>query len=279
MDVKLERDLVINKLPLFQENHKKTFIITYIMKAGGVKVRDTMFNKRILSKPGKNLLFTGDDSGVAIELPAGDSFKAISLSVSRQWLIQEFGSTNQSYYDLIDKLCENENNGIFLESACLQEMKALSEIDNQVNSDSANFLAIKAKVFTLVSHFFLNKFNKAKESDKRGENDLYTAKMLKVESILLGHLEMKLPSLKSIAREMAISVSTLKRHFKVIFGKNIYEYYLELKMDHAKRMLIENPFSVNEVASKLDYGKVSAFINIFKKHFGECPGKIRKKVA
>jgi AraC-like DNA-binding protein len=65
----------------------------------------------------------------------------------------------------------------------------------------------------------------------------------------------------------------------VIFGKNIYEYYLELKMDHAKRMLIENPFSVNEVASKLDYGKVSAFINIFKKHFGECPGKIRKKVA
>lgn len=62
-----------------------------------------------------------------------------------------------------------------------------------------------------------------------------------------------------------------------MFGKSIYEYYLELKMDYAKRLLMERPLSVNEVASMLDYEKVSNFIDMFKRHHGITPGVLRHK--
>ena len=101
--------------------------------------------------------------------------------------------------------------------------------------------------------------------------------MLEVEKILITHLQKTLPSIEIIAREVVLSESTLKRHFKLMFGKSIYEYYLGMKMDLAKRMLLEKPLSVNEVATMLDYEKVSNFIEMFKKHHGFSPGSIRKK--
>jgi AraC-like DNA-binding protein len=49
-----------------------------------------------------------------------------------------------------------------------------------------------------------------------------------------------------------------------------------MKMELAKRLLIERNISVNEVAYFLKYENVSSFITIFKNHFGYLPGLIRR---
>lgn len=109
------------------------------------------------------------------------------------------------------------------------------------------------------------------------EKNLYHEKMIEVENILRSHLQMSLPSIEKISKTVAISESTLKRHFKQVYGKSIYEYYLHLKMELARKILIEKPVSVTEVATMLDYGKVSNFIDMFKKHHGTPPGNFRKR--
>jgi AraC-like DNA-binding protein len=109
------------------------------------------------------------------------------------------------------------------------------------------------------------------------EKNLYHDKMVEVEAILRSHLHMSLPSIETISKQLAISESTLKRHFKLVYGKSIYEYYLGLKMDLAMQILLEKPFSVTEVATMLDYGKVSNFIDMFKKRHGFSPGTLRKR--
>jgi AraC-like DNA-binding protein len=103
--------------------------------------------------------------------------------------------------------------------------------------------------------------------------------MLEVEAFLKQHLQTTLPDIATIARGMTLSVSTLKRHFKMMFGKSIYEYYLELKMERAKQLLTDRNLSVNDVANMLEYEKVSCFIDMFKKHYGHSPGAMRKKLA
>ena len=139
-------------------------------------------------------------------------------------------------------------------------------------------LALKAKVFSLVADFFSMIFDhSAKEVLE--SRVIHHEKMMEVEYFLKQHLETTLPDISSIARTMALSVSTLKRHFKLMFGKSIYEYYLEMKMEHARQLLTDRNLSVNEVANMLEYEKVSCFIDIFKKHHGYSPGMIRKKTA
>ena len=82
--------------------------------------------------------------------------------------------------------------------------------------------------------------------------------------------------MRSIAEQTGLSDAGLKRYFKVIYGSNIYEYYLQQKMELAKRMLIERNMSINEVAVHLGHANVSSFIEVFKKHFGYQPGLVRK---
>jgi AraC-like DNA-binding protein len=47
-------------------------------------------------------------------------------------------------------------------------------------------------------------------------------------------------------------------------------------MDFAKKMLLEKPMRVNEVAALLDYDKVSNFIRMFKRRHGFSPGSLLK---
>jgi AraC-like DNA-binding protein len=76
---------------------------------------------------------------------------------------------------------------------------------------------------------------------------------------------------------VALSETTLKRYFKLIYGKSVYDYYLNKKMEMARTILLQNPYSVNEIAELMGYEKVSHFIEIFKKHHGCSPGSIKKK--
>lgn len=109
------------------------------------------------------------------------------------------------------------------------------------------------------------------------EKDMYHSKMEEAEKILMLHLQDKLPNLAQIARQLAISESTLKRHFKVVYGKSIYGYYLARKMDLARQLMDQNSSSVNELAELLGYEKVSYFIEIFKKYHGISPGEILRR--
>ena len=101
---------------------------------------------------------------------------------------------------------------------------------------------------------------------------------MEAEAILQAHLQKNLPRLENIAKQVSLSESTLKRYFKVTFGKSVYEYYLEKKMDFAKSLLLGKPITVNEAAEILGYEKVSNFINIFKKHHGYSPGSMKKRM-
>lgn len=108
-------------------------------------------------------------------------------------------------------------------------------------------------------------------------SEVHIEKLMKVKQVLLDHLNMPLPNLSQIAVQVTLSESTLKRHFKNVFGKSVYDYYLEKKMEYAKQILSDEPLTVNEIAERLGYEKVSNFIGIFKKRYGVSPGNIKKK--
>ena len=145
-------------------------------------------------------------------------------------------------------------------------------------SGSKGKLYLKARTLSLVSDFLNRAFSQAPH-ELLENNILHQDKMLLVEKILDDHIERDLPSIELIAKQTALSESTLKRHFKSMFGKSIYEYYLQKKMEHAKRLLLEKPLTVKEVAYRLGYEKTSNFIHIFKKFHTYSPGYMKKNIS
>lgn len=278
-NIRLNRDLVFVKKLLMRSPEDQVFIISYMLNTDGIMIRNSS-GQRSRLKGNRNILFMSADANLQFEVPKGETLKAVTICVPLQWLKTELRGGDPGFVDFIERLGEKDHPTVFMETSPPAEYRLLTEMNaNALHAERGGELALKAKVYSLVADFFSRIFDHASREELETRMVVHHEKMMEVEMFLKKHLETSLPEISAIARNMTMSVSTLKRHFKMMFGKSIYEYYLELKMDHARELLVERSLSVNEVANLLDYEKVSCFIDIFKKHHGYSPGAIRKKLA
>lgn len=77
--------------------------------------------------------------------------------------------------------------------------------------------------------------------------------------------------LSELASRFSYSASTLKTVFKEETGYSIIAYYNKLRLDTAKRLLLEKNHSVSEIAYTLGFHTPSHFSSFFKKMSGLSP--------
>mgnify|MGYP001762733309 FL=1 len=78
------------------------------------------------------------------------------------------------------------------------------------------------------------------------------------------------PTIKQLSRIVSLNEFKLKTGFKDKFGSTIHDYITKIRMQRAKKMIIDNQ-PVNDVSSQLGYKSVSHFITSFKKFYGVTP--------
>lgn len=88
---------------------------------------------------------------------------------------------------------------------------------------------------------------------------------------------MKEITLSDVADIFNITPEYLSTYFKKHCGLNFTTYINNIRMDMAKKVLVENPdLSINEVAEIIGINNINRFIRLFKDSFGTTPGKYRK---
>lgn len=87
------------------------------------------------------------------------------------------------------------------------------------------------------------------------------------------------PSISETARELGINETKLKRGFKALFGKPVFEYGHECRMQHALQLLRDKHMPVSRVAEAAGYTHQTTFASAFKQHFGYRPKDVRKPPA
>lgn len=89
-------------------------------------------------------------------------------------------------------------------------------------------------------------------------------------TILLQRLDNP-PSLLELARLVGLNDYTLKRGFKQVFGKTVFGYLHDYRLEQAQQLLASGEMKVEEVAQMVGYGDLSAFGRAFRKKFGASP--------
>lgn len=84
------------------------------------------------------------------------------------------------------------------------------------------------------------------------------------------------PDPDHIAVELDIPRNTLKEGFKYIYGKSIYQFHNDYKMEAALTMLKSGTKLVKEVAYEIGYQNPSHFIAAFKRKYGKTPKQYMK---
>ena len=75
-----------------------------------------------------------------------------------------------------------------------------------------------------------------------------------------------------LAREVGLSATHFRRHFRVYTGRSPLEYIRDLKMAEAKRLLREGT-PIKQVAAAVGYPDPFYFMRVFKQATGTPPGR------
>ncbi|MBL0336184.1 MAG: helix-turn-helix transcriptional regulator [Chitinophagaceae bacterium] len=277
-DVTIKRPIIFIKDAFPDYALRPSLILLYPMNKEQILLRNPQSNEKFWLKGHQNSILITNNSELQAEISPDVKLKLLLLTVPFDWLRQEYADAEQEMKNFLGKLIDKQAPTLFLTATSNVESRLVNEMTLDTYPGDHSKLYYKSRVFSLLVDF-LHKVHFHSAKDITESRILHYEKMREVEEILKEHLEKTLPDINTIAKQMAMSVSTLKRHFKQIYDKSIYDHYLEMKMDLARKLLTEKPLSVNEVATILDYEKTSSFINMFKKHHGISPGSVKRKSA
>jgi len=99
-----------------------------------------------------------------------------------------------------------------------------------------------------------------------------------IVSLILDYIHQKFRQdiyLEKIASEMGVSASYISRVFKQKTGTNLTDYVSRIRMEEAKRLLLETKLTIEDVANQVGIPSRTTFIRIFKKSEGTTPSNYR----
>ena len=100
-------------------------------------------------------------------------------------------------------------------------------------------------------------------------------RLMAAEQELLSDFSLPAPTITHLSKKAAMSESKFKRIFKTIYGRPVYSYYQDHRMEKARVLLLSGKYSVSEVGYEVGYANLSNFSMAFRKKFNKLPSEIR----
>jgi len=82
------------------------------------------------------------------------------------------------------------------------------------------------------------------------------------------------PTLAELARVAGLNETTLKAKFRAKYGTSVFDYLRQVRMEEARRLLLERQYNVTEVAQRVGYANPSKFAAAFRKQFAMPPSEL-----
>ena len=83
-------------------------------------------------------------------------------------------------------------------------------------------------------------------------------------------------SLEDVAQQVYLSPCYFSRLFKQVKGWSFSEYLTQVRMEEARRLLINTDCQISEIASRIGYRDARYFSQVFKRNEGCTPISYRR---
>jgi AraC-like DNA-binding protein len=78
-----------------------------------------------------------------------------------------------------------------------------------------------------------------------------------------------------LAKRAGINQMKLKSGFKELFGTTVFGYLSEVRLQEARRLLLDEKLYVGEVSDRIGYKYPQHFTSAFRRRFGILPKELR----
>ena len=205
---------------------------------------------------GKFLTLYNPEKHLTIDASAAKNSKVISVLIPIVEFHKLFSSSSSDIPFFENKSLNQKHYSENLISNSI--LIVLNQIIKNDMDNSTRSLLYKAKIYELFSLIF----KKTKEIDLDQcpflKNDENLKKIAKAKDVILKDIKNP-PSLIELSKTIDLSLKNLKKGFKEIYGKPVYKYLFDFKMERAKQLLSNGNLNVNEVSYDLGYSSSSHF--------------------
>ncbi|MCH6235743.1 hybrid sensor histidine kinase/response regulator transcription factor [Cognataquiflexum rubidum] len=98
----------------------------------------------------------------------------------------------------------------------------------------------------------------------------------KLRSLVEANLESEEFGIGELCKELAVSRTQLHRKLKALTNKSTSQVIRAIRMQEAKKLLLNSSLNISEIGYAVGYGNPSHFTQEFTKEFGEAPSFFRK---
>ena len=110
-----------------------------------------------------------------------------------------------------------------------------------------------------------------------GINSDMTENFIKLRAYMQSHYY-EISSVEPLAVRVNLSVSRFYTLYREIFGISPKQDLLNIRIEHAKNLLLQKHYTISEISDMLGYGSPYHFIRQFKSFTGTTPAKYSKKL-
>lgn len=248
----------------------QSLIQFYFAVQGGARFLFNQGNYKLNLEQEKSLLFYNPIMALPLDIEVLPGSKLVFLYITVENLHRLFVAGSEEI-EFINK--ENVNKKFYGDRP-LNPLLVLTI--NQLFTNSVNGLAKavfeKAKAYEILA-LYLNKEEGKDVEQCPFLNDEENVERIRLAKKLLIEQMTKPPTLKELSREIGLNEYRLKEGFKNIYGKTVFQFLNDYRLDTARHMLDSGDIKVNDAAYHIGYTNPSHFIAAFKKKFGVTPKK------
>jgi AraC-like DNA-binding protein len=199
----------------------------------------------------------------------------IHFSYTSEYLNQ-FLPEDQRWADLLKERIRKKERiiGDHFSAITLAQQQALKNILNCPLEGKLGYMMIETSIIQIIliqmhSLFYKEEAFKQPVASRRDVEIIQQLKDYLTKTFLEDHC------LPTLARQFGTNTNKLMSLFKKVFGRSIFEFIGELRMDHAMELLRDHGLLVTEVARTVGYKNPNHFSYAFKRKYGVSPSDIK----
>jgi AraC-like DNA-binding protein len=206
---------------------------------------------------------------------AGSDLHFIHLSYTSDYFNQ-FLPDDQHWADMLKARIRRKERiiGDHFSAITLAQQQALKNILNCPLDGKLGCMMIETSIIQVLlihlhSLFYKEEAFKQPVANRRDIEIIQQLKDYLTKTFLEDHC------LPSLARQFGTNTNKLMSLFKKVFGRSIFEFIGELRMDHAMELLRDHGLLVTEVSRTVGYKNPNHFSSAFKRKYGVSPSDLK----
>ncbi|MCV3238384.1 GlxA family transcriptional regulator [Mesorhizobium sp. ZC-5] len=110
-----------------------------------------------------------------------------------------------------------------------------------------------------------------------GRLDGYDPRLAQAIRMMEAHVDEPL-TIAAIARRIGVTARAMEMVFRKSIGETPGAYYLRLRLNAARRLVLDTRVAMADIAARTGFSSAAAFSRAFSKAFGEAPVRLRRRL-